>query len=73
MKNQTNRLSKLESAAGILSDQERLSRLQFVIEQPDAAAILYGAQIVNRIHGLLEIAQRRKMAGFEKLTNDAGL
>jgi hypothetical protein len=67
MRNQPGRLSKLEQAAQVLTDADRLERLTFVIEQPAAAAILYGAQVVNRIHGLLEIAKRRKIAGLENL------
>jgi hypothetical protein len=65
--NHKNRLAKLETAAGMLSDEERRSRIAFVIEQPEAAAMLYGAQIVNRIHALLEIAKRRKIAGLQDL------
>jgi hypothetical protein len=65
--NHKTRLAKLEAAAQALSDAERLRRLSFVIENPDAAAMLYGAQIVNRIHGLLEIAKRRRIAGLQEL------
>jgi hypothetical protein len=59
-----NRLERLEGRAGIvarvLSDDERITRVNRVLQDPDGAAAIIGAPAVQRVIELVEIARQRR-------------